>query len=89
MIRYEAIISGRVQGVGFRVFTQAQAVERSLTGWVKNEANGDVHLEVQGEEATVYRFLDRVKQAQFPAKVDSFQTTKLDTVENEKDFKIK
>ena len=36
MIRYSIIVDGRVQGVGFRYFTQMEAFKLELTGWVKN-----------------------------------------------------
>jgi acylphosphatase len=35
-------ISGRVQGVGFRAWTQIEATSRGIRGWVRNRANGDV-----------------------------------------------
>jgi acylphosphatase len=35
-------ISGRVQGVGYRAWTQIEATSRGITGWVRNRSNGDV-----------------------------------------------
>lgn len=43
-------LKGRVQGVFFRVSTQAKARELGLTGWVQNETDGTVLLEAEGEE---------------------------------------
>lgn len=42
------VISGRVQGVGFRSFAQRAAREIGLTGWVRNLANGDVEAHANG-----------------------------------------
>jgi acylphosphatase len=42
------VISGRVQGVGFRAFAQRAAQEIGLTGWVRNLANGDVEAHANG-----------------------------------------
>lgn len=36
------IISGRVQGVGFRAYTRQKAIEIGIHGWVRNRDNGDV-----------------------------------------------
>ncbi len=36
------VVSGRVQGVGFRAWTQYTALERGLTGWVRNRRDGSV-----------------------------------------------
>jgi acylphosphatase len=36
------VVSGRVQGVGFRAWTQYTALERGLTGWVRNHRDGSV-----------------------------------------------
>lgn len=47
--RYHLNIEGKVQGVGFRFFTQQQAIENDLVGWVKNKSNGTVEAEVEGK----------------------------------------
>lgn len=44
------IVSGRVQGVGFRYFAQATAMEYGITGWVKNLNDGTVELQIEGDE---------------------------------------
>ena len=48
--RYCVIFSGVVQGVGFRYETWTIAKKLGVTGWVENLSNGDVYLEIQGEE---------------------------------------
>lgn len=40
---------GRVQGVGFRYHSTYKARELGLTGWVRNEYDGSVEMEVQGD----------------------------------------
>ena len=44
------IVSGIVQGVGFRYFTFRLAEEYNLKGWVRNNLNGTVEMIVSGEE---------------------------------------
>jgi acylphosphatase len=46
--RLSARIHGRVQGVGFRNFTQRTARQLGVTGWVRNEPDGTVRLEAEG-----------------------------------------
>jgi acylphosphatase len=41
-------VSGKVQGVFFRVYTQKKANELGLCGFVQNEINGDVYIEAEG-----------------------------------------
>jgi len=55
-------VTGRVQGVGFRYFTQAEARQLDLTGWVKNEYDGTVTFFAQGPADRVEQFLVRIKQ---------------------------
>lgn len=43
------VISGRVQGVGFRYSTKRKAEQLKLSGWVKNLPNGDVEVVAQGD----------------------------------------
>lgn len=51
------IISGRVQGVGFRVYVAAEAEARGLRGWVRNRRDGSVEAVVAGEDQAVDAFL--------------------------------
>lgn len=44
---------GRVQGVGFRATARACAAPHAVTGWVRNEPDGSVLLEIQGEEPEI------------------------------------
>ncbi len=48
-MHYKITVKGLVQGVFFRASTQEKAEELELTGFVKNEPNGDVYLEAQGD----------------------------------------
>ncbi len=60
MIRKRIRFYGRVQGVGFRYTAGRAAREQNLTGWVRNERDGSVSMEVQGEEASISRMLARI-----------------------------
>jgi len=47
------IITGRVQGVGFRYFAEAEAARAGVHGWIRNLPDGSVEAFVEGEQADV------------------------------------
>ena len=49
----QARVTGRVQGVSFRWYTQQRARELGVTGWVRNEPDGTVLLHAEGEDDAV------------------------------------
>ncbi len=53
--------SGRVQGVGFRATARSVAGGFAVTGWVRNEPDGSVLLEVQGAAQHVEAFLTELR----------------------------
>ena len=55
--------TGQVQGVGFRWTSQRCARELGLTGWVRNEDDGSVSMELQGADATISRFFTAIVQS--------------------------
>lgn len=56
-VRCHVRIDGRVQGVCFRMDTRRAALERNLTGWVKNLPDGRVEAVFEGKEADVTSML--------------------------------
>jgi acylphosphatase len=49
------LISGRVQGVGFRFFVEARAAAEGVHGWVRNLPDGRVEALLEGDETSVDR----------------------------------
>jgi len=49
----QLLITGRVQGVGFRFYTQRKARELDITGWVRNCRDGSVEAVIQGAPGSV------------------------------------
>ena len=58
MVRLHLVISGVVQGVGFRQFTAKKANELNIVGWVRNLADGRVELLAEGDDVDMDQ-LDR------------------------------
>lgn len=50
-------ISGRVQGVWFRKYTQTQAIKLGIKGFVKNLPDGSVYAEAEAEQPILDRFI--------------------------------
>ena len=73
MIRLYIRVSGRVQGVGFRWFTSMTAARLNLTGWVRNREDGDVEMEVQGDEGPVEDFVRAVSRGPRYAVVENME----------------
>lgn len=69
--RLEAVVHGRVQGVGFRLFVYRRAASLGLVGWVENEARGSVRVVAEGPEAAVRVLLAALREGPPGARVDS------------------
>ena len=67
------VISGRVQGVGFRHFTREAAVREAVTGWVRNLPDGRVEAYVEGEIDAVTRVERRIRQGPRGARVEAVE----------------
>jgi acylphosphatase len=59
---YVLLLSGRVQGVGFRYFVEAIAGKYGVNGYVKNTFDRKVEVVCQGEEEDLRQFIDEVKK---------------------------
>lgn len=56
MLTYHFIIKGKVQGVGYRITAQLNAIKIGVTGTIKNLDNGDVEVFAQGSEIQIEVF---------------------------------
>jgi acylphosphatase len=58
---YKVILSGRVQGVGFRFYVESIAGKYDVKGYVRNTINGKVEVVCQGEDG-IYHFIEEIKK---------------------------
>ena len=65
MIRKHIVFYGSVQGVGFRYRARHAADLYGCTGWVKNEWDGSVSMEIQGEEESIDRVILAIERGTF------------------------
>jgi len=68
--RHHVIITGRVQGVGFRAYAKREANSLGLVGWVKNMPGGCVEAVYEGDEASVQAMTVRCHQGPSLARVE-------------------
>jgi len=64
------VISGRVQGVGFRWFTVEAAAREGVHGWVRNTREGGVEIRAEGEAESLERFERAISSGPPRARVD-------------------
>lgn len=64
------VVSGRVQGVGFRAFTVEAARAEGLDGWVRNLPDGSVEIQAEGDGEALRRLEWRLWQGPSHARVD-------------------
>ena len=64
-------VTGRVQGVFFRVWTQGQARELGVSGWIRNCPDGSVEAHLVGDEDAVARMVERMRRGPSDARVDA------------------
>jgi acylphosphatase len=67
------LISGRVQGVGFRYFVKDAASREGVAGWVRNLPDGRVEALVEGENEAVTRVERALRQGPGGAHVDQVE----------------
>ena len=65
------MVSGRVQGVGFRWFVREAARQHRLAGWVRNRPDGSVELEASGENGAFREFIETIRQGPPGARVEN------------------
>jgi acylphosphatase len=64
------LISGRVQGVGFRYFTEAAARREGILGWVQNTPDGRVEVVAEGDAEALERFERSLRHGPRGARVE-------------------
>lgn len=86
MKRIRISISGRVQGVFFRASAAQEAKCLDLSGFARNEPDGSVMIEVQGDDPALQRFLEWARRGPKPAHVDDLGDETIPVLPDETDF---
>ena len=64
------LVSGRVQGVGYRYFVQDHAAAEGVHGWVRNLPDGQVEVMVEGDDESVVRVERAIRRGPSHAQVE-------------------
>ncbi len=86
-IRRAFTFYGDVQGVGFRYTARHLADMYGLTGWVRNEYDGSVSMELQGTALDISSMLHALENGRF-IRIDRIESKNLTPVENERRFRV-
>lgn len=82
------IISGRVQGVGFRYFAEREARRLGVTGWARNLADGRVEVRANGTEQQLDQLESRLRHGPPAADVRGFEVVEI-PVSQDHEFHIR
>ena len=86
-VRKHIVFHGRVQGVGFRYTAKYLARALDLTGWVRNDWEGTVTMEIQGSEVLINKLLKGLNGGHFIS--IEWMDTKEIPLEEEQKFTVK
>ncbi|HVZ80930.1 MAG TPA: acylphosphatase [bacterium] len=82
-------VHGRVQGVGFRYFTKNKALELGIRGWVRNNVDGSVEFQAQGNEMALEQFMHSLMMGPIGSRVESTQFQWSQESEEHSQFEIR
>ena len=85
MIRKHIVFHGDVQGVGFRYRARHAADLFGCTGWVKNEWDGTVSMEIQGEEQQIDQVILAIERGTY-VRIEAMDVKKIPVAEHEYAF---
>lgn len=85
----KAIVSGKVQGVGFRMYTRQKAQQLSVRGYVRNLANGDVEIVATGETEGINALLEWASSGSPSAIVNNLEVEVITDIKEFEGFEIR
>jgi acylphosphatase len=89
LARVHIVVTGVVQGVGYRYFAMQLARDYGLVGWVRNREDGAVELEAQGEEIVVQAYVKDLRVGPRNADVTGVEVNRLAPGEPGKGFHVR
>jgi len=87
-IRVHVLISGRVQGVGYRAFVYRTASQKGVAGGVRNLPDGRVEVRAEGDKRLIGELVDALKIGPPGARVDDVRVERETPIGLQSDFQI-
>jgi acylphosphatase len=87
LLHYKILVKGKVQGVWFRKYAKEKAQVLGLKGYVKNEVNNNVYIEVEGSKDILTKFIEWLYEGSPFSKVSEVEY-KLGELQNYSEFDI-
>lgn len=88
VIRKRIVFYGWVQGVGFRYRAYHSANVVGVTGWVKNNYDDTVTMEIQGTETQIDSVIMAIERGTY-IKIENMDCKTIQTISDERDFRIR
>lgn len=88
MPRKRLIVSGSVQGVGFRHFARLEAAKHGITGFARNKIDGCVLVEAQGDKTSLEGFIAAMHIGPSHAEVNDVEISNIEEKQNEDGFTV-
>ena len=86
MVRKHIVFYGSVQGVGFRYRARQAAGLVGCTGWVRNEWDGSVSMEIQGMESAIDQVILAIERGHY-VHIENMDVKELEPLEEEQGFR--
>jgi acylphosphatase len=78
---FRVVIRGRVQGVGYRAWTEMMAAEQAIEGWVRNRRDGAVEAVFAGAEEVVLTMIELCREGPPGARVEAIDQLDADAAD--------
>ena len=89
MIQLHIIVSGKVQSVGYRYFSQMKAVQYGVTGWAKSVSDDTVEICALGTKDQLDPFIEDLRRGNPFSKILNLEITEMEQSDHFQSFTIK
>lgn len=86
MLRQHVVFKGWVQGVGFRYRARHAAELYGVTGWVRNEPDGSVSMEIQGTQEQIDNVIIAIEKGTYVS-IEHMDVKTIPLIESERGFR--